>query len=83
MKLGTVTKLDKRKTVKSRKFDENVMSANCDVIVIFPIYGQFEAIWKPDFGCMVKTYIFINSNFTKTVNRTRKSLSQLSYYSFQ
>ena len=39
------------------------MSVNCDVIVIFPIYGQFGAIRKPDSGRIVcKTYIFINSN---------------------
>ena len=39
------------------------MSSNCDAIVIFPIYGQFEAVWKPESGHMVcKTYIFINSN---------------------
>ena len=36
---------------------------NCDVIVIFPIYGQFGAIWKPDSRRIVcKTYIFINSS---------------------
>ena len=40
------------------------MSENCDVIDIFPIYGQFRVIRKPDSGCIVcKTYIFINSNF--------------------
>ena len=40
------------------------MSANCDVIVIFPIYGQFGAIRKPDSGRIVsKTYISINNNF--------------------
>ena len=39
------------------------MSENCDVIVIFPIYGQFEAIRNPDSGHIVcKTYVFINSN---------------------
>ena len=39
------------------------MSENCHVIVIFPIYGQFGAIWKPDSARTVcKTYIFINSN---------------------
>ena len=39
------------------------MSANCDVIVVFPIYDQFGAIWKPDSGRIVcKTYIFINSD---------------------
>ena len=45
------------------------MSANCDIIVIFPIYGQFGAIRKPDFGRMVsKTYIFINSNLLSYKN---------------
>ena len=39
------------------------MSAYCDIIVFFLIYGQFVAIQKPDSKCMVyKTYIFINSN---------------------
>ena len=38
------------------------MSKNCDVIIIFPIYGQFEAIRKPDSKRVVcKIYIFINS----------------------
>ena len=40
LKLGTVKKLDKRKKTKSKK----IVSANSDVIVIFPIYGQFGAI---------------------------------------
>ena len=41
-----------------------MMSANCDVIVIFPIYGQFGVIQKPDSARRVrKTKIFINSNF--------------------
>ena len=39
------------------------MSKNCVIIVIFPIYGQFGAIRKPDAGSTVcKTYIFIKSN---------------------
>ena len=39
------------------------MSENCDVIVIFLIYGQFGAIWKRDSEHIVcKTYVFINSN---------------------
>ena len=39
------------------------MSENCDVIVIFPNYGQFGAIRKPDSGRIVcKAYIFINNN---------------------
>ena len=38
------------------------MLADCDIIVIFPIFGQFGVISKQDSECMVcKTYIFINS----------------------
>ena len=45
------------------------MSSDCDVIFIFPIYGQFEAIRKPDSGSMAcKIYIFINSNFLSYKN---------------
>ena len=39
------------------------MSVNCDIIVIFPIYGRLGAIRKPDSGRIVcKPYIFINNN---------------------
>ena len=38
------------------------MSTNCSAIVIFPIYGQFGAIQKPNSGRMVcNTFIFIQS----------------------
>ena len=63
MKLGPVTKLDKRNKTTLKKFDDDVMPENCDVIVIFSIYGQFGAIRKPDSGCIIyRTYIFISSN---------------------
>ena len=66
MKLGPVTKLDK---TSPKNFDNYVMSTNCDVIVIFPIHGQFGAIRKPDSGRIVcKTYIFINSNLLSYKN---------------
>ena len=61
MKLGPVTKLDKRNKTTSKTFDDDFTSANFDIIVIFPIYDQSEAIWKPDSGRLVcKTYIFIS-----------------------
>ena len=64
MKLGPVTKLDKRNKTPSKKIDDDVMSVNYDVIVILPIYNQFGAIRKPDSGRRVcKTYIFINSKY--------------------
>ena len=62
MKLEPVTELDYRNKVTSKKFYDEVMSPNCDVIAIFSIYRQFGAIRKPDSGRIVyKTYIF-NSN---------------------
>ena len=69
MKFGPVTKLDKRIKITLKKFEDNVMSTNSDVIVISPIYGQFGAIPKPDSGCIVcKTYIFINCNLLSYKN---------------
>ena len=69
MKLGPVTKFDKRNKTTSKKFDHDVMSENWDVIVIFPILGLFGAIWKLDSGRRVyKTYVFINSNLLSYKN---------------
>ena len=63
MKLGPITKLDKRNMTTSKKNGNDVISGNCDVIVIFPIYGQFETIRKLDSGCIAcNTYIFIINN---------------------
>ena len=64
MKLEPVTKLGKRNiTATSKRLDNGVTLANCDVIVFFPIYGQFAAIQKPDSGLMIyKSYVFIISN---------------------
>ena len=63
MKLGPVPKLDKRNKTTSKKCDVDVMSENCDVIDIFPIYGQFGATQKSNCGRIVcETYIFIYSN---------------------
>ena len=63
MKLGPVTKIDKRNKTTSKTFDDDVMTGNFEVIVIFPIYGQFEAIWKADLEPIAqKFYIFIKSN---------------------
>ena len=65
MKLGPATKLNKKNKTASRNFDDDAMSANCDVIVFFPIYSQFGATRKPDSSRIVcETYIFINSNLS-------------------
>ena len=52
MKLGPVTKLDKRNMVMSKKIDHGASSANYDAIFIFPISIQFGAIQKLDSRCM-------------------------------
>ena len=63
MKLGPVTKLDKKNKKNVKKISNNVMSENCDVIAIFRIFGQFGTIRRPDFGHRVfKSYVFSNSN---------------------
>ena len=62
------------------------MSTNCDVIVIFRIYGQFGAIRKQHSGRRVcKTYIFIENNLLSYKNwkRTKKFPTQLSHYCFE
>ena len=50
MKLGQVTKRDKRNKTTSKKIDDDIMSGNCDVIAFFLIYGQLEqsGSWIPD-----------------------------------
>ena len=44
MKLGAVTRIDKRNKTTSKKIDDDVMSENCDVIVVFRIFAQFGAV---------------------------------------
>ena len=45
------------------------MSKNCNVIAIFPIYGQFGVIRKPDSGRIVcKIYILMKSNLLSYKN---------------
>ena len=70
----------------SNKIDDDVMSENCDVFAIFPIYGQFAAIRKPDSGPTVPKLIvslIITFYLSKTENRTKKSQTQLSQYCFE
>ena len=56
MKIGLGTKIDKINK-KMSKFGYDVTSAYCGVI--FPIYGQFGAVWKLDSRHIIcKTYMF-------------------------
>ena len=66
MKFGLVTKLYKRNMEDQKQID---MSTNRDVIAIFPIYGQFGEMRKPDSGRMVReTYNSINNNLLSYKN---------------
>ena len=59
MKLGPITKPDKKNKTTSKRIDDDVILANFNVIVIFSIYGLFAAMRKADsrrIAC--KTYIF-------------------------
>ena len=63
MKLKLVTRLDKRNTAMLKIVDDGVISALCDVIAFFPVYGQFSTILKPDSGRMAcNFFILFNSN---------------------
>ena len=52
-----------------KKFGDDIMSGNHDLIAIFHICSQFGAIQKSDSGCIVcRTYVFINSNLLSYKN---------------
>ena len=52
-----------RETQQRQKIDDDVISTNSDVIVIFSFYGQFAVIRKLDSkGMICKSYILISSN---------------------
>ena len=69
MKLGAVTKIDKKNKTLLRKFGDDIMPENCDAIVIFGILGQFGAVRRPDSGHrFCKSYVFSNSSFLSYKN---------------
>ena len=71
MKLRAVPKIDKTNTVTIEESGDYVVLANCDVVVIFPVYGKFGAIRKLDSGHMVCNYLFSSTAtfyLTKTEN---------------
>ena len=86
MNLGPVTKLDKREKATSKKFDDDVMSENCDIIVISGFLANLEQS-----GCRIPDTESAKAMFSvivtfclkKTENRTKKSLTQLSHYCFE
>ena len=49
MKLGPLTKRNKKNTTTSKSIEDIVMQTNYVVRVDFLIFGRFEAIWNLDF----------------------------------
>ena len=78
MKLRPVTKLDKKNKATSKKFDFDVVSENCDAIVIFRIFGQFGVtrgrIPKTE-SPKVMFSVIAAFCLTKTEERSKKSLT--------
>ena len=73
MKVGPVIKLDKTNKTTSKKIDADVMSENCDVIVIFQIFCPFGEIQRPDSGHIVcKSY-----DFSYVLQKLKRELKNL------
>ena len=69
MKLGPVTKLHKKNKKNAKKIDDDIISANCDITIIFLIHGELGANQKSNSRHTVcKTYLFINSTLSSYKN---------------
>ena len=86
MKLGPITKLDKSNTTTSKTFD----MAPCRQIVTLFSFFQFLVKLQPSGGQIpdawpikLKFLLTITFYLKKTENRTKNSLTQLSYYWFE
>ena len=77
MKLEPVTKIHKRNKTTSKKIDDDIILKNCDVILIFLIYGLFGVMRKLMFSLTVTFHL------TTTENRTKDFLTLLSHYCFE
>ena len=80
MTLRPVTKLYKRSKATSKNFNDEVMPK---------IASKFGAIEKPDYGRVVflsfelRFSLIVTFYRTKTEDRIKKSLTQLSHYCFE
>ena len=82
MKLGPVTKLDKKNTTTSKILHGNIMAANHNVkFDLEETGGQVPDAWAVilTFSLIATFSTFYLKNFE---NRTKKSITQISYYCF-
>ena len=77
MKLGAVTKLDKRNTTTSKQYGDDVLLVNCDVIVLIfrflahlqPSGSRILDAWPIELTFSLTIIFYL----TKTENRTKKT----------
>ena len=69
MELRPATKIDKKKDSNIKKIESDAITAKCNTIFTFPIYGRFETIRRVDLRLMFcNTYIFVNNNLLSYKN---------------
>ena len=94
MKLGSVNKTDKRNKLTSYKLDDDLMSlSSCDDYCRFskfkPMCSNFEtgsvkSVKSVNLQTVKRTFsLIVTYHLTKTANRTKKYLTQLSQYCFE
>ena len=90
MKLKSVFKIDKRNKLTSKKIGDDVMLAHCDVIVDDVMLARCDVIFIFPSGSQILDTDSVKLTFSLTINfyllsenRTKKSLTQLSYYCFE
>ena len=86
MKLGSVTKLDKRNTATSKKFYVEFMKTIVTSLSFFEFLADLEQSGGriPDTeSAKVMFSVKVTFGFTKTGIRTKKFLTQLSHYCFE
>ena len=85
MKLGPVAKLDKKIKTRTKKFSDDAMSSNCDVMSydLFMTNSKQSGSRIADIYSVKLTFLLTLTLFlTKTKDRTNKSVTQLSHFSF-
>ena len=86
MKLGPVSKICKRNTAKSKTINNDVILTNCYLVVIFQFKAnleQYESRILDTWSVILLFSLTVIFYLTKTENRTKTSLIQLSCYIFE
>ena len=86
MKLGPVTKINKRNKTTSKNFARTSFRKIVTSLSFFKFLANLEQSggWIPDTeSAKVMFSIIVTFFLTKTENRTKKSLSRLSHYLFE